>query len=67
LARDIFEEGDFSRLPILGDALEEAGCTNQPVLDHCREGGRHTLGCWVLEFVLGAGGRPRLEGEDAGP
>jgi CheY-like chemotaxis protein len=51
LARSISEQGAFQRLPILGDALEEAGCTNAHVLDHCRTAGEHLRGCWVLDRV----------------
>ncbi len=53
LAQGICEERTFERLPILGDALEEAGCTCADILDHCRHGRGHTLGCWVLDLVLG--------------
>jgi hypothetical protein len=52
LAEAIYEERAFERLPILGDALEDAGCTNQTILDHCRQTGAHVRGCWVLDGVL---------------
>lgn len=39
-------------LPILTDALEEAGCTAQAILDHLRQPGPHTRGCWVVDQVL---------------
>jgi CheY-like chemotaxis protein len=51
LARAIAEEGAFQYLPVLGDALEEAGCTNADVLHHCRQPGEHRRGCWVLDRV----------------
>jgi hypothetical protein len=44
---------DPARLAILADALEEAGCTNQDILCHCRSGGEHVRGCWVVDLVLG--------------
>jgi hypothetical protein len=42
----------FNRMPILGDALEEAGCTNPDILNHCRQPGEHVRGCWVVDLVL---------------
>jgi hypothetical protein len=53
IAQAIYDERDFDRMPILADALEEAGCTNQDILDHCRSGGEHVRGCWVIDLVLG--------------
>jgi hypothetical protein len=44
---------DTSRLAILADALEEAGCTDRAILDHCRGPGRHVRGCWVVDLLLG--------------
>jgi hypothetical protein len=41
------------RLAILADALEEAGCTEQAILDHLRGSGPHVRGCWALDAVLG--------------
>jgi hypothetical protein len=38
---------------VLGDALEEAGCTNTDVLNHCRLPAEHVRGCWVLDLILG--------------
>ncbi|MBI1915912.1 MAG: hypothetical protein HYS12_14430 [Planctomycetes bacterium] len=52
VARAIAEEHRFEDLPILADALEEAGCTNAHILDHCREPGEHAQRCWVLELLL---------------
>jgi hypothetical protein len=46
-------ELDLIRLGILADALEEAGCTDQPLLDHLRGPGPHVRGCWALDLVLG--------------
>ena len=53
LAAAIYDEQTFDRLPVLGDALEDAGCTNQEILGHCRGFGPHVRGCWVLDLLLG--------------
>jgi hypothetical protein len=53
LATAIYQERAFDRLPILADALEDAGCGNQEVLSHLRSGGEHCRGCWPLDLVLG--------------
>jgi hypothetical protein len=55
LAAAIAETGDLDRLPVLGDALEEAGCTSAEVLGHCRGPGPHARGCWVIELLRGEG------------
>jgi hypothetical protein len=55
LARVLYDEERFEDLPILGDALEEAGCTDRALLDHCRRAGGHVRGCWALDAVLGRG------------
>jgi hypothetical protein len=53
LAKAIYHERAFDRLPILADALEEAGCTNADLLAHCRGPGPHVRGCWVVDSILG--------------
>jgi hypothetical protein len=55
IATAIYEETAFDRLPVLADALEDAGCTHPDILEHCRRraGGLHVRGCWVLDLVLG--------------
>jgi hypothetical protein len=53
LARVIYEERRFADLPILADALEDAGCTDADILGHCRSGGEHVRGCWVVDLLLG--------------
>lgn len=53
LAAAIAATGDYARMPILGDALEEGGCTHVGVLDHCRHGGPHGPGCFVIDTLLG--------------
>jgi hypothetical protein len=51
LARSIYDEGAFDRMPVLADALEEAGCTDAEILIHCR-GGPHVRGCWLVDALL---------------
>ena len=52
LARQMYESRDFSAMPILADALQDAGCDSAAVLDHCRGPGPHVRGCWVVELIL---------------
>jgi hypothetical protein len=52
LAESIVTDRAFDRLPILADALEDAGCDNADILAHCRGGGEHVRGCWVVDLVL---------------
>jgi hypothetical protein len=44
---------DPTRLSVLADALEEAGCSDPDILDHCRQPGEHVRGCWVVDLILG--------------
>ena len=53
MARQIYESRNFTDMPILADALEEAGCTNADILNHCRQPGEHVRGCWVIDLLLG--------------
>jgi hypothetical protein len=53
LARAIYAARAFDRLPLLADALMDAGCADAQVLAHCRSAGPHALGCWVIDLVLG--------------
>lgn len=53
LARGVYDLHAFDRLPILADALEEAGCDHPDVLTHCRGPGPYARGCWVVDAVLG--------------
>jgi hypothetical protein len=59
LARAAYEERDLpsgefdlARLTVLADALEEAGCTEQSILDHLRSPGPHVRGCWAVDLIL---------------
>jgi hypothetical protein len=53
LARMMYEKRTFDAMPILSDALQDAGCDNEDILRHCREPGVHVRGCWVVDLVLG--------------
>jgi hypothetical protein len=53
LARNMYDSRDFSTLPILSDALQDAGCANEDILNHCRSWGLHVKGCWVVDLALG--------------
>jgi hypothetical protein len=52
LARGMYESRDFSPMPILSDALQDAGCDCDDILAHCRGTGPHVRGCWVVDAVL---------------
>jgi len=54
LARGIYADRAFDRMPILADALQDAGCANDDVLNHCRDAAQvHVRGCWVVDLLLG--------------
>jgi hypothetical protein len=53
LARAIYDDRAFERLPILADALMDAGCEDEQIISHCRGEGPHVRGCWVVDLVLG--------------
>jgi hypothetical protein len=52
LAQAIADEHAWDRLPILADALEEAGCRNSEFIEHCRAGEPHTNCCWIIDIML---------------
>ena len=45
--------GSHGKCRILADALQDAGCGNADILNHCRGDGPHVRGCWVVDLVLG--------------
>ncbi len=53
LARTTYQYRDFRAMPILADALQDAGCDNDDILSHCRGDGPHVRGCWVVDRVSG--------------
>lgn len=52
LARQMYDNRDFSAMLILADALQDAGCENAAILDHCRSGSGHVRGCFVVDRLL---------------
>jgi hypothetical protein len=59
IARPIYDDRAYDRLPILADALEDAGLSDDTVLSHLRSPGPHVRGCWALDLVLDEGVRRR--------
>ncbi len=53
MANAIYDDRAFDQLALLADALEDAGCTDAAILGHCRGGGPHVRGCWVVDLLLG--------------
>jgi hypothetical protein len=54
VAQQMYDSRDFSAMPILADALQDAGCNNDDILNHCRDPEQpHIRGCWVIDLVLG--------------
>ncbi len=53
IAETIYADRTFGNLPVLADALEDAGCDHADILSHCRGSGPHVRGCWVVDLVLG--------------
>jgi len=53
IAEGIYQERAFDRLPILADALLDAGCEDEDLMHHCRSAGPHVRGCWAVDLVLG--------------
>jgi hypothetical protein len=53
IARSVYESREFAPIPLLADALQDAGCENEEILKHCRSAGPHVRGCWVVDLILG--------------
>jgi hypothetical protein len=53
IAQAIYDERRYEEMPILADALDEAGCTAPDILQHCRQHKEHVRGCWVVDLLLG--------------
>jgi hypothetical protein len=53
LAEAIYDDRAFDLLPVLADALEDAGWHDPDILNHCRQPGEHVRGCWVVDLILG--------------
>jgi len=53
LAEAIYNDRALDRMPILANALEDAGCANQNIMHHCRQPGEHVRGCWVVDLLTG--------------
>ncbi len=53
LATAIYDERAFARMPVLADALMDAGCNNEELIAHCRSADPHVRGCWVVDLLLG--------------
>lgn len=51
-AQSMYDRREFSGMPIFADALQDAGCNDLDILGHCRSGGPHARGCWVLDPLL---------------
>jgi hypothetical protein len=55
VARGIYDSREFGAVPVLTDALQDAGCDSADVLNHCRSPGPHVRGCWVVDLILAKG------------
>ncbi len=53
IAAGVYADRAFDRLPVLADALEDAGCDAADLLAHLRGPGPHVRGCWAVDLVLG--------------
>ncbi len=54
LARKMYDSRDFSAMPILADAFQEAECEDDVILTHCRDPKQvHVRGCWIVDLLLG--------------
>jgi hypothetical protein len=55
VARRIYDDRRWEDMPILADALQDAGCEDAEIIGHCRQLGEHARGCWVVDLLLGKG------------
>jgi hypothetical protein len=55
IAERMYDARTFGAMPVLADALEEAGCHDADILAHCRDDASHVRGCWVVDLLLGKG------------
>ncbi len=53
IAQGMYDSHDFDAMPVLADAIQDAGCDNADILTHCRGDGPHVRGCWVIDAILG--------------
>ena len=53
VAKKIYDDTAFDQMPVLAEALEQAGCTSLAMLTHCRQSTEHVRGCWVPDLLLG--------------
>src|SRR5262249_5536699 len=53
LARRMYESREVGAMRLLADVLQEVGCNNEEVLQHCRAAGPHGRGCWVVDMIVG--------------
>jgi hypothetical protein len=53
LARTIDNEHCYERMPILADALMDAGCDDEALLNHSQQPVKHVKGCWAIDLLLG--------------
>src|SRR5262245_13975478 len=60
LAWAVHDEHAFDRLPVLADALLDAGCDDPALLGHCRGPGEHARGCWAVDLLLGEDRPPQF-------
>jgi hypothetical protein len=66
IASEIYQDKTWSSMPILADALEDAGCDNVEILQHLREGGVHIRGCWAIDALMGRRIRRRRRNKTMG-
>lgn len=52
IARGIYANRAFTHMPILSDALMDAGCDDEHIIGHCRGKNQHVRGCWLIDLIL---------------